>query len=236
MIATGDKSELKNVLERNKTPELSGGLKAAMDKVDFSKGIAVAADLNGVIPSSKGQAGPAGGKGGFPGAAQNPFSGMEKIGEEVEGLALQVKVEADIAIDCTLMCKSAKGAEDIKKSIEGLSAMLGFFGGAVPKEAKEILDTLKVNVAGATVKATLTIKGAAITNLAKNPLMGGGFGGPPGGGFGGPAGGGFNPPAPGGVIPGGNRPPGGPGGIKPPAGPGGNRPPRGGGLRPPNSP
>jgi len=230
MVVFGDKDVLSSVLKRDKKLDVSERLKAAIDKVNFSKGVAIAADVKDLTPA--GSKGP----GGAPGGGKDPMAGFQKAGEEVEGMAMQVTVGSDIGIECTLMCKSAKGAEDIKKTAEGLSAMLGFLGGAVPKEAKEILDSLKVNVAGTTVTATLTIKGAAITNLAKNPFMGGGFGGPPGGGFGGPPGGGFNPPAPGGVNPGGNRPPVGPGGVKPPAGPGGNRPPRGGGLRPPNSP
>ncbi|MFL5244199.1 MAG: hypothetical protein ACJ8FY_19010 [Gemmataceae bacterium] len=233
MVAIGPIEELRKVLERNKKPDISEGLTAAMGRVNFSKGIAIAADFKGLSPASpKGPGGPALG-------AQNPMAGFQKAGEEIENAAVQVTVGADLAVECTLSCKTSKGAEEIKKSVEGLSAMLGFFGGAVPKEAKEILDTLKVNVSGTTVTANLTIKGAAIASLAKNPMMAGGFGGPQAGG---PPGRAFNPPAPGGGIPGGGgfpggrATPGGPGGIKPPPIPGGNRPPRGGGPRPPNSP
>jgi hypothetical protein len=221
MIIVGEKEQVRAVLERNKHPEISEGLRAAMDKVNFSKGIAIAADLKGLASSSPK------GPGGIPGGGQDPMAAFQKVGEEVEGLAAQISPGTDIGIECTLICKTAKGAEDIKKSAEGLSAMLGMFGAAVPKEAKEILDTLKATVAGNNVTITMNIKGSSITNLTNNPfMMGGGFGGPP-------AGGGLNQqPRP--NNPGGIRPPTGPGNLNPqPGGPGGARPGRpGGGKRP----
>jgi len=220
MIVGGKAAALRKVLERKGKPEFSSTLKAGLDMVSFSKTITTVVDLNGIIPKGAGQPGRG------PGGAANPFGELEKMAEEAETLVFEASLGNDLVADFTLICKSAKGAEDIKKALDGLTALAKLAPG-VPKEATSLLDSFKLTVSGSNLKASVTIKGDTLKTLAKNPLMGGGFGGPPGGGF--------NPPAPGGVIPGRNGP-GGPGGVKPPAGPGGNRPPRGGGLRPPNSP
>jgi hypothetical protein len=221
MIVGGMAPALRKVLERKGKPEFSSTLKAGLDMVSFSKTITAVVDLNGMIPKGAAQ------QGRGPGGPANPLGDLGKMAEEAELLVLEASLGNDVVADLTLSCKSAKGAEDIKKALDGLTALAKLAPG-VPKEATSLLDSFKLTVSGSNLKASVTIKGDTLKSLAKNPLMGGGFGGPPGGGF--------NPPAPGGVIPGGNRPPGGPGGVKPPAGPGGNRPPRGGGLRPPNSP
>jgi hypothetical protein len=218
MIVLGDKDVVSAVLKRDKKPELSEGLKAAMDQISFSKALAIAADTKGALTSSK--------------MPMLQMTGVGQAAEEIEGFALQASVTTDLSLDCFLICKSAKGAEDLKKKYEDSVKEASKMGAFLPKEATELMNSVKVSTSGGNLNANVTISGETIKGLAKNPLMAGGLGGPPAGGGrdaktrtlnpGGaksPSGGNTQPTVPGGNRPGGGRP-GGAGGKRPPGGPG----------------
>jgi hypothetical protein len=148
MIIVGDKDVVSAILKRDKKPEIPEGLKAVMDQVSFSKPLAVAADTKGALTAEK--------------VPLLMLVGLDKIGAEIEGIALQASVGADINLECFVNCKSAQGANDLKKKIDEQAK-----GPSVPKEAADITNSLTVTTSGGTLTAALTVKGETLKNLTK---------------------------------------------------------------------
>jgi hypothetical protein len=161
-VLFGSKETLQKVLKRNDQPKLSDGLKNAMKQVRFTKSAAVAVDLKPIqdeIPKSK------------PG---DPVDYSEMVGK-AEGLGVQVEIGSDIEINATVVCKDDKAAEDLKKMIDGA---ITFAKGIkdLPKEAKDIMESVKVSNSGSKCTVSVKCKADQIIKAGKSSKMGFPFG------------------------------------------------------------
>jgi hypothetical protein len=150
LLVASKKETLRSVLDRDKEPALSDGLKAALDKVNFSKPFVLAASSKGQLQTR----GP---------AVQDPF-GFAKAGEQVDGLAVHADVDTDINMSFTIFCKSAKSATDFKSSWDKMLALLRTLPG-VPKEGMDLLAGIRLNIAGSNIEGTAAFKTKTLVKL-----------------------------------------------------------------------
>ena len=146
-ILVGDKAAMRSVLSRDKKPEFSTNLQAAIKEVDFSKTIAFAIDTQSAASTLGGAADL-----GFFGGKNDMLSSLEKT----TALAAQAKIASDVRIDLTLICKDAASANDIKKLIDGFLVM-GRGNKMMPKEINDLLE-LHLKVDGNKVTGNNTFK------------------------------------------------------------------------------
>jgi hypothetical protein len=178
-VIFGKAATLRAVLQRDKKPDFSDNMKAAMKKADLSKDIAVAVDSSGSVSNS-------------------PFA-KDLASLELEWAALQVDLGTDIALTLTVQSRSEKGANEIKKKFDDLLNMLKSFQAIAPGAGDLWAVSPQTAVSGSSFTATATLKAEAIAKASKNQQQNFDFFNqppkPPGG----------NPP--GGNPPGGNPPP-----------------------------
>jgi type II secretion system protein G len=85
--------------------------------------------------------------------------GDETFQQNLLGLAVEAGLDSSkLTVDATLLCKDAKFAEDAKKILEGSqvvvrNALKAAHG--VPREAADVVDSIKFSVSGAKVKGSL---------------------------------------------------------------------------------
>jgi hypothetical protein len=185
-VVAGKADILRKVLQRDKKPEFSENMNAAMKKVDFSKSVAVAMDSAGA-------------------AGNSPFA-KDLNSMELQWAALEANCKTDIDVTITVQSKSENGAKEIKKKADDLVKTLKSLkdmGAAFGAKQPDLFDEPKMEVSGSTFTAKLTLKADAIAQSSKNQQGFDFFNGPGG-----------NPP--GGLPPGGNPPGGNPPGGKPP--------------------
>jgi hypothetical protein len=143
MVVFGKAAAVRKVLERDKKPELSEGMKAAIKQVDFSKSMVVAINTKDVqlpmsaVPPDAAQA---------PGPIDLPnfYKNLENLIEEIEGVGLELQVRADMESTFTLICKDSKTAEDYRKLIDGIMVLVKKIAMLVEKDettAKELGDS-----------------------------------------------------------------------------------------------
>jgi hypothetical protein len=160
LIVFGPAKSLREVLQRNKKPDLSPKLSTAMKEADFSKTIVVAA------AAPKQGAGKPANIGGLP-IGGNPFAGDD----DVDGVVVQVKVATDVSITLVAICKDSATATVAKRKIdEGLTKAKAMPN--IPPEIGKALD-VKSSVSGRKVTLTTDIKVAPMIKAVKN--MAGGF-------------------------------------------------------------
>jgi hypothetical protein len=150
LVLSPKKETLRVALERGKPPTFSKSLQDALDKVNFSKPFALAASSLG-SPQVRAQ------------GAQDPF-GFTKASEQVEGVALNVDVDADISVAFTILCKNESSARDFKTAWDKMLGILKTFPG-VPKEGMDLLTAIKLNVTGSTVDGTAAFKTKTLVKL-----------------------------------------------------------------------
>jgi len=159
LIITCPKLEvLKKILERGKSPEFSEGMQNAMSEADFSKTMAGAVNIKGLMASDRfareikqniGNDGDLKGLGGVD----------EQFLQNLLGLAFNASLDSSKAtVNATLLCKDAKFAEDAKKILDGgqvvmRNSLKGMRG--VPREFSDMIDAIKFSVSGAKVKGSL---------------------------------------------------------------------------------
>lgn len=130
---------VRDVLQRDKKPDWSAGLQSALKQTDFSKTIAVALNVKDASDKDKKDMPP----------------DVQKAVEQAEGVVLHVSLKGDTAIDLKVICKDAKGAEEVKKAAtDGLAQAKE----ALPPALKPLLDALKLDSKDATVSASLQIQ------------------------------------------------------------------------------
>jgi hypothetical protein len=166
MVLAGTPKALKEVLERDKKPEFSEGMQAALKYADFSKAFSVAINGKGLasnLPAMQMNA--------------NPFTA--KLAN-VQGGAINVTLKTDILIDATILCADDQSAEDLRKLADGGIAAVKIAGAEkVGSETVSMLDSLKLANQGNTIVATMEIKTAQIIKATKSlPALGGPMGGP----------------------------------------------------------
>jgi hypothetical protein len=150
LVSANKKETLRSVLERDKVPVFSKGLQEALDKVNFAKPFIFAWSSNGQ------RLGPGGG-------AQDPF-GFGKAVEQVNGVAMNADIDADINMAFTFFCKNETSARDFKTAWDKMLGTLKTFPG-FPKEAMDLLAAIKLNVAGSTVEGTAAFKTKTLVKL-----------------------------------------------------------------------
>jgi DNA-directed RNA polymerase subunit RPC12/RpoP len=186
-VVAGKADTLRKILQRDKKPEFSDNMKAAMKRVDFSKSVAVALDSEG--------------------STANSPTAKDLAPMELQWAALEANCKTDIEVTITVQSKSENGAKEIKKKADELVKLvksLKDMGAAFGAKQPDLFDEPKLAVSGSTFTAEITFKADAIAQSSKNQQNFNFFnppGGNPPGGF--PPGG----VPPGGIPPGGNPPP-----------------------------
>ncbi len=165
MFLFGKTELLKNVLKRDKHPEIPATLQKALKETDLSQSMAVAMNVKGFFadPMLAGMARQSG---------QDPDS--------VEVAVMNMQVGKEIRIVSVSICKDVKAAEDNRKMAEGAIIMVKKFGGdQLPKELIDIFDGVKISQKDTRLTTEITINvGTVIKAVKKLMEMGGGqFGG-----------------------------------------------------------
>jgi hypothetical protein len=165
LILLGEAETLKKVLKRDRAPELSPGMKAALKETDFSKTIAVAADLKGLVGKS-------GGRQGNNAMGGLPFSGgADEILKNAEGVGGWVSVKSDIAWKITVIFKDSTSASDAKKLFDGAIVSLKNARN-VPSEASELIDGMDIKAIGNRVEIRGGIDVSKLLKLVKSAKSG----------------------------------------------------------------
>ncbi len=142
---------LRKVLERNRSAQLSDGLRAALKYADFSRSAAMATDSKETYSRLK---------------DTNKKSGidfekmLEQVGianpmGDIEAAAYQVDVAKDIRVQSVLLCKDAKTAEDMKKISDGMAV---FLRRLFPKYGADSLETWESSVSSNRLHSSVTVK------------------------------------------------------------------------------
>jgi hypothetical protein len=158
MIVGGPSKTLKSVLERDKKPELSEGMKTTLKYTDFKKASSLAVYIKGMKQTN-----------------MPPLPGVGAQLDNIEGAALNVDIKTDILVDATVICKDDKSAEELRKMADGgISVAKAQFGAMMGSDAVQVLDSLKLANKANLITATMEIKTAQIVKAAKSmPNMGG---------------------------------------------------------------
>lgn len=145
-VLIGTVKEVRQVLERNAPPRIPAALEAAMTEADFSKPLAIAVDTSGVAQLVAGQ------------GMANP---MGATLQQIRGFSAYAQVGDDIRLYAAAVCKDSAAAENVRKEIEGLKAMVASVKPAAPAgqnaAAMNMMNSLSVSTSGATLRASLTI-------------------------------------------------------------------------------
>jgi hypothetical protein len=159
-VVFGKAETLKKILERNKSAELSDGLRIALKYADFSKAVTMAMDSKEMYAKLK---------------EANKKNGMDldqvfdKIGianpmGDIDGGAYQIDVGKDIKIQSVMLCKDAKTAEDMKVISDGFAT---FFKRLFPKYGADSFETWESSVSGARVHSSMTVKTESVLKLIR---------------------------------------------------------------------
>ncbi len=141
-IVVGSSKALRDVLTRDKEPELSLELKRVLQQADFSKTVAVAANLKGIQAQ---QAAMLGGSVGLDPAK------TDKLLKSMDGIVVQATLASDVDLTVTVLCADARAAEEIKTQLTDALAPLKQNPDALPKEIKDVLDKTTFSTNGSSV-------------------------------------------------------------------------------------
>jgi hypothetical protein len=145
------------VLERNKKPQLSEGMQAALKDMGKAKTIALAISLKELASRPEAQA-----------AAQQYPQAQQFVGE-LESLIVQIGVASDIDVAATVNMKTDKSADELRKMFDGFLTLAKFAGGKdMPQEAFEILESIKFEAKGTKMNGTMQLKTASLVKLGKD--------------------------------------------------------------------
>jgi hypothetical protein len=148
-ILLGPSTSLNKVLTRDKKPELSDNLKAAMKQADFSKPFALAIDNPGAT---------------F-GANSRDISPLE-----MQWLAVQGTFGADIDMTLMIQSQSDRGAQEVKKKADEIVKTLkaGFdMAGALGQKLPKFYDEPKFSLSGSMFTAQITFKTDGVIELMR---------------------------------------------------------------------
>jgi hypothetical protein len=149
---------LKAILTRDKAPDFSEGLKAAMAQTDFNASFAAAGSVKDWKKGKSGGGSPIGNVGGLDAS----------YADKVDGFAIKVNVRSDIDVSFTALCADAKTADDVKKLIDA-GLVKAKNEKSVPSGFADMLD-VQVNVSGSNLTASKTIKVAPIIKAYKDQM------------------------------------------------------------------
>lgn len=157
-VLFGSRQILRQVLERNRKPDIPASLQQVMDLTDFNKQVAFAGCVPANAPTAA--AAPAG----VPGFSLNPFGGGSQMGEGVTGFAGSLAVASDLQLQLTVVCKDSQTATNFKTQIDGLLALMQGLPGAPPDNP---LKSLQLTIDGNNLKGELSLTGDQLTQAAK---------------------------------------------------------------------
>lgn len=157
-LISGKDNLVRTILERDKDPELSEEMKAAVKQVDRSRTCTFIADVKAVLVKNKDP------------DNVNPFD-VPKALENTSILVGQLNGKGDPRVDLTLFCKDAESAEEIHKLAEKGLAFLKEFPG-LPPQAGETLATVKLETSGVLLKGNAQVKTATAATLLKGNIFG----------------------------------------------------------------
>ncbi len=159
-LLIGHKDTIHSVLLRDKKPDFTKNMEAAMNCVDFSKSLAIAVDVQSARSRSEIQQGlkRVGGVG-------QALTGLDKINAG----AIQLQFDVDIHYDFALLCQDATSASDLKKLADGFLTM-GRNSPLAPKEVKDLME-LNLKVEANKLTGFNTIKVTPLLNLSKQMQM-----------------------------------------------------------------
>jgi hypothetical protein len=146
-VIMGTTHQVRSVLERDKKPELSVTLQAALKQADTSRTAFVAIDFKDVNPGRWLD---------LPNSFQLP--------EGVEGLAVGAAAGSSFQVELTVLCKDAKVAEEARKAIEaGLAAAKN----DLPKDLADALGAVQLSTSGAHVTGKVPLKPGVLSKILK---------------------------------------------------------------------
>jgi hypothetical protein len=167
-VVEGPSSQLHAVLQRDKKPDFSDKLQAAIKATDFTATVAFAATKD-AVPK---QALNPGQQPGNPGI-KNPFAPPPISWDKVDGMSLTAKVGTDVDVSATALCQDAQSASDLREGIQKnldfyktLLAGLSLVGQGLPPELSDLLD-ISPQATGSTLTVSKTIKVAPLIKYAK---------------------------------------------------------------------
>jgi len=147
---------LKKSLERNKAPQLGAGMQAILKQIEKPQTMALAMSLKEILARKDVQQG------------LQIAPGAEFL-NNIDGITMQFGLGADMDLSLGLVCKDAQSADDLRKAADGLLA-LAKFSKDIPKEAQDIINSVKMSSKGTQVEGTLRLKTETIRKMVQDQL------------------------------------------------------------------
>lgn len=156
-LLTGSANAIRGVLQRGPAPGVPSRLASLLQQVDFAQPIALCA-----LPSA------------WPASARPPaaMAGPVQL-EKIQSVIVHASVGADMVLSGKIACADAETANGLKGVVDLMSKMMaagGPAGAKLPAEAAagmQILQSLKLEVAGNVITANLTVPGKVLIDAAR---------------------------------------------------------------------
>jgi hypothetical protein len=166
---------LHKVLQRNKKPDLSDKLQAAIQRTDMNATLAFAADVKNAFPQLAEPQPVA--RPGQPAQPANPFAPPPVSFDKVDGLSVTITVGTDVDVTATALCQDAASARElrdgVKKEVEWARNMLtlaALAGKALPTDVSSQLN-IDPQQSGSTVTVSKTLIVAPLLKYAKEQMQ-----------------------------------------------------------------
>jgi len=161
-LVHGRVKDLRPVLERNKKPEFSAGMQAALKEIDPAATVNYAVDLKALLGAEK--------------PPMVPGVDFNKVADNASGALLAIKIGKDVEFRGVAVCKDEAGAKEAKKQAD---ALLAFFGdqlkkvpeGRIPKDLVEMPGMVKTSTKDNLGVATLAVKDDTVVALIKSMVL-----------------------------------------------------------------
>lgn len=159
-LLVGPDKFVREILQHDKTPELSEVMKALLKQVDFSKTVAAGVTLKGVSPQIAGAMGK--------NAGIDPNM-IEQFRKSIDGLVLQVGLAADVEMSATVICPDAKQAGELSTQLTQVLTPLKQ-DQQVKDDIKKLLEKISISATGSNVVITSRFDPAPVIQSAKEAM------------------------------------------------------------------
>ena len=160
----GTLNAVRAVLERDGDATIPADLKAVMDQTDFSQHIALAFVTTGLESLTQNNVGG--------GGVQIPGFDPQELLKNIKGVILQGNVSSDVQLSAKAICTDEQTAKKIEIFIDTLLKFAEVAAAQNP-QAKQVLDSLKVESSGHTVSLSITIPAQLLAQAQSNSPFGG---------------------------------------------------------------
>lgn len=149
-VISGSTDQVRAVLERDKEPELSATLRAALQEADPSRTVFAALDFKDVAPG--------------------PWLGVSRfpLPEGVVGLAIGAEAGSSFQVSVTWLCRDAHTAADVRQSVDA-ALVAAKYDRTLPRELADALGGVKASTNGAQVTGKLQLNPAAVIKMLTRP-------------------------------------------------------------------